>query len=614
MSEIVDLLPRTRVFYAAIGGVFLLFTVRLVQLQIIYQDEYGKKSEENSVRPITHEPLRGYIFDRSGKLLVDNRPSYTVTITPAEFDSKTVNELAEILRVDSTVILERIRKGKEYNRFAPTKIKRDIDFPTLSFLEENRDRFRGVNYEIESKRYYPAKAKAPHLFGYTNEISEKQLIEMGEQYRQGDIIGAAGIEAAYEQSLRGEKGIEFITVNAKGKILGAYNNGKSDIPSHEGSNLSLTLDAALQAFAESLLTNKHGAIVALDPTNGGILALTSKPDFDPMLFSGVTPPEVWAALNENPGKPLFNRATLTQYPPGSALKMVLAAAALQERVIPTDYRVQCSGGFRFGNKIFKDLHAHGSTNIREAIQKSCNVFFYTLMLKTGLSRWERYGREFGFGSLTGIDIFEENPGLLPSEEYYNRVYGKGKWTQGYLVSLGIGQGEVGVSPLQMACYAMVLANKGKYYQPHVVGGVRNKFNGEVEHRQFPMRGLDIENDVWDIIREGMYRCVNAAGGTGGAARVPGIAVAGKTGTAENPHGDDHAWFVGFAPFDNPKIAICVMIENAGFGGAAAAPLAGLCVEKYLYGELIRYKTQQALVVKGTVQSSLHRYDGNTTQR
>lgn len=586
---------RKQIFSIAIAVIFILFTVRLIQLQIVYRDTYGKKSEENSIRAIPHDAVRGYMFDRKGKLVVDNRPSYTVTVTPAEFDPKTVDELASILHLDREFILERVKKGREYNRFAPTKIKRDVNFATLSYIEENRNRLPGLEFEVESKRYYPTKAKAPHLFGYTKEISERQLAEMGQPYRQGDIIGSAGIEATYEHYLRGEKGVEFITVNAKGQLLGPYNNGQNDIPSREGDDLLLTLDSDLQAFAESILTGKHGAIVALDPRSGGILALVSKPDFDPMLFSGVTTPKVWNELNNDPGKPLFNRATLTRYPPGSTFKMVLAAAALQEGIITTNFRVECTGAYRFGNKIHKDLHIHRSTDIYEAIQKSCNVFFYTVMMKTGLDFWERYAREFGFGSLTGIDVPEENPGLIPSQHYYDRVYGKGQWTQGYLVNLGIGQGEVGVSPVQMAAYAMVLANKGQYFQPHAVEATRNKITRQVTPMGHRMHNLNITPSVWNILREGMYRCVNVEGGTGRAARVPGVAVAGKTGTAENPHGEDHAWFIGFAPYDDPTIAICVLVENAGFGGAIAAPMAGLCIEQYLYGEIIRYKRAAPVV-------------------
>ncbi|MGA2622975.1 MAG: penicillin-binding protein 2 [Bacteroidota bacterium] len=598
MAEQFEVPIRQKIFIAGIAVMFALFLGRLVQLQILYQNVYGKKSEENSIRPIAQEPIRGYIFDRNGKLIVDNRPSYSLTITPAEFHPKTIDYLASLLNLDPQFILDRVKTGQRYNRFAPVRIKRDIDFATLSAVEENKDHLPGIDYQIETKRFYPTKARASHVLGYTKEISEHQLEEMAQEYRLGDDIGATGLEAAYERALRGRRGFEFVTVNAKGQIVRAYNEGKNDIPVKEGDDLSLALDIDLQAYAESLLEGKHGAIVAIDPEDGGVLALASKPDFDLSLLSGFTPTPVWNELNTDEDKPLFNRATLTRYPPGSTFKMVLATAALQESIITTSWRVSCAGGFRFGNKIFKDLHVHGSTNVVEALQRSCNVFFYQLMLKTGLERWNFYGRQFGFGSPTGIDILEEDPGLLPSEEYFDRVYGKGRWTQGFLVSLGIGQGEVGVSPLQMACYAMAIGNRGKFHTPHVVRSIYEKETGRILVTPIQTRTLNVSSEVWDIIRDGLYRCVNVPGGTGLAARVQGVIVAGKTGTAENPHGKDHAWFIGYAPADHPKIAICVLLENAGFGGAVSAPIAGLCIEKYLYGNLIRYnKTQQTIAMK-----------------
>ena len=589
---------RQKIFLLGIGIMFALFLGRLVQLQILYHDVYGKKSEENSIRPIAQDPIRGYVFDRHGKLVVDNRPSYSVTITPSEFHARTVGYLSQLLQLDPQFILDRVKKGQRYNRFAPVKVKRDIDFATLSALEENRDHFPGVDYEIETKRFYPTMARTTHLLGYTKEISEHQLEEMSQEYRLGDDIGATGLEAAYERYLRGRRGYEFVTVNAKGQVVRAYNEGKSDVPVKEGDDLYLTLDSDLQAFAESLLNGKHGAIVAVDPEDGGVLAIASKPDYDLSIFSGFTPSSVWAQLTTDEDRPLFNRATMTRYPPGSTFKMVLATAALQEGVINTNWRVNCTGAFRFGNKVFKDLHVHGSTNVVEAIQRSCNVFFFQLMLKTGLDRWNQYGREFGFGSPTGIDILEEDSGLMPSEEYFDRVYGKGRWTQGFLVSLAIGQGEVGVSPLQMACYAMALGSKGVVHRPHVVRGVMEKETGKMVDIPIQTRTLAVSSEVWDIVREGLYRCVNVPGGTGMAAKVAGVVVAGKTGTAENPHGKGHAWFIGYAPADHPRIAICVLVENAGFGGAVSAPIAGLCIEKYLYGNLIRNnKTQQTIAMR-----------------
>ncbi len=603
MEEYSASYSRTKVLFTGVAVIFFIFLFRLLQLQFLYQDVYGKKSEENSVRPIAVDPIRGYIYDRTGTVVVDNRPSYTVTITPAEFHENIIDYVASILQLSPDFIRERIKKGKLINRFAPIKIKRDIDFKTLSVIEENRDKLPGIDYQVESKRYYPTAAKAPHLFGYTKEVSDAQLAAMPEEYHMGDIIGATGLEAAYERHLRGQKGYEFITVNAKGQMIGAYNDGTSDVPSREGDDLFLAIDGQLQAFAESLMADKRGAVVAIDPNDGGVLALVSKPDYDLTQFSGVTPPDVWNALNTDESKPLFNRATLTRYPPGSTFKMVLAAAALQEGVISTSWRVNCNGGFRFGSRVFKDLHVHGSTNVVEAIQRSCNVFFYQVMLKTGFEQWTRYGQEFGFGSPTKIDIYEENPGLLPSEEYFDRVYGKGKWTQGYLVSLAIGQGEVGVSPLQMACYAGVLGNGGEYHKPHVVRGIRDKNTGKVIEIPVETRRLNISSRVMDIIREGMYRCVNEQEGTGLAAKVRGIGVSGKTGTAENPHGKDHAWFIGYAPADHPTIAICVLVENAGFGGAVAAPIAGLCIEKYIYRSIVRNTSTPTMVLNDIHRSA-----------
>ena len=602
MAEFSETFTRKNVFFILIGIIFTVYFLRLVQLQLLYSDVYGKKSEENSIRQIARDPIRGLLFDRKGQLIVDNRPSYSVTITPAEFGKKSIEFLSNILQLDSSYIKEKIDKGIKYNRFAPIKIRRDIDFKTLSLIEENKDKLPGIDYQVESKRFYPTTAKGTHLFGYTKEISDQQLVEMGTEYRPGDNIGATGLEAAYERYLRGQKGFELLTVNALGQMLGNYNEGKNDISVREGSDLYLAIDANLQALAESLLADRRGAIVALDPNDGGVLALVSKPDYDLTLFGSVTPWNVWKGLNTDENKPLFNRATLTRYPPGSTFKMVLAAAALEEGIINTDWRVNCTGAFHYGNKIFHDLHTHGSTNVVEAIQRSCNVFFYQLMLKTGFERWTRYGREFGFGSSTGLDILEENPGLLPSDEYFDRVYGKGKWTQGYLVSLGIGQGEVGVSPIQMANYAATLGNRGYYHTPHAVLRIKDKETGDVQIVPTETRKLDISSRVWDLLQEGMYRCVNEPSGTGLAAKVKGISVCGKTGTAQRPHGEkDHAWFVGFAPRENPKIAICVLVENAGFGGAFAAPIAGLCIEQYLYGSLIRNNPKAIINASDTNQ-------------
>ncbi|MEX0602243.1 MAG: penicillin-binding protein 2 [Bacteroidota bacterium] len=584
---------RRRVLKAIVLAVVGLLFLRLYQLQLLYHGELGKRSEENSIRSIVREPIRGYMFDRNGTLVVDVGPSFTVTITPSEFDPATIPILSTFLQMDPAAIDERIARGRAYSRFSPTKIRRDIDFPTLSSIEEQVYLLPGIGYQIESKRMYPTTARTSHLLGYCREITDQQLARVGDYYRQGDLIGSAGLEASYENLLRGQKGFEFLAVNARGQILGSFEGGQNDIEAREGFDLVLSVDIGLQAYAESLMTDHRGALVAMDPRDGGILALVSKPDFDPDIFSGVTPPDLWHRLNSDTAKPLFNRATMTRYPPGSTYKMVLAIAALEEGVIDENTRIICHGAYRFGNRTFKDLRVHGSTNVVEAIQKSCNVFFYQLIHKVGFEKWAEYGRRLGFGEPTGIDIGEETRGLVPTPEYYDRVYGKGKWTAGNLVSLAIGQGELGVSPLQMARYAATLANGGILHQPHAVNLIRNKQLNTLTEVERRAASTGISARTIELVREGMMRSVEYPGGTGAAARVFDVAAAGKTGTAENPHGEDHAWFVGFAPYENPTIAVAVMLENAGFGGAKAAPVGGLVMEKYIHGEIKRYKRRPA---------------------
>jgi penicillin-binding protein 2 len=573
---------RKRMLTIIIIVVFAFLFLRLYQLQLLYHAEFGKKSDENSVRTIVKEPVRGYIFDRNGNLVVDVGPAYSITVIPASFDTNSLSLLSSLLQMDPSVVQERVNRGRVYSRFSPVRVKRDVDFKTLAAVEENIYKLPGIAYEIESKRSYPLQLRAPHLLGYCKEITDAQLAKVGNAYQQGDIIGSSGLEASYETFLRGEKGFEFLSVNSKGQLLGPLEGGHRDIPSKEGFDLNLSIDCGLQMLAESLMTNYRGALVAIDPNDGGVLAMVSKPDFDPSVFSGVTSLEVWNKLNNDPEKSLFNRATMTRYPPGSTFKMVVAAAALEEGIIDEHYRITCGGAFRFGNKVFKDMHVHGSVNVVEAIQRSCDVFFYQLVLKIGLDKLHEYSNRFGFGQLTNFDIGEETSGLIPSAEYYNRVYGKGKWTQGYIVSLGIGQGEVGVSPLQMARYAAALANGGTLLQPHAVYSIRNKRTNNMDLIDHKETSVGLDSSVMNLIREGMRRVVEAPGGTGGAARIRGIMSGGKTGTAQNPHGKDHAWYIGFAPFDHPKIAIAVLLENAGMGGAIAAPIAGKVMQRYIF--------------------------------
>ncbi|MDD8019370.1 MAG: penicillin-binding transpeptidase domain-containing protein, partial [Bacteroidota bacterium] len=379
---------------------FLILLGRLFQLQYISAELYGKEAEENSIRNVPKAPIRGYMYDRKGNLLVDNRPSYTVMLTPIDFNKKNIPLLSVILDMTNEEILAKIKLAQKYNSFIPTRLKRDISFAELSKLEEFKDKLFGVEIQMEAKRHYE-NVHGSHMFGYAKEISDVQMEKNTDDYYQpGDLIGSSGLEAKYENSLRGEKGWEFISQNAKGQIIGTFDNGKHDILPKDGYDLHLAIDGDVQALAESLLANQRGAVVAIDPRNGGIIALASKPDYDLSTFSGITSPEAWHALNDNPDKPLFNRATLTRYPPGSTFKMLLALTALDKGIIDENWRITCPGYFRFGNKIFHCEHVHGSVNVVDAIHHSCNVFFYQLMLKVGLDDWSEMGKQFGFGQTT----------------------------------------------------------------------------------------------------------------------------------------------------------------------------------------------------------------------
>ena len=561
----------------------ILLITRLVQLQVLEQREYGKESQKNSIKKIIETPARGLILDRNGKIMVDNKPSYTLTITPYSFDKNLLDEISALAEEDSENIKELLSRAKGTNRFNPVKIKRDIPFKVVSFIEENRDRLKGVSYQVESLRSYPMKFRGAHLFGYDAEITEKQLAEQTDgYYKQGDLVGSTALERFYEKSLRGEKGSKLLLVDVNGKEVGFYNDGRSDIAPKNGSDLHLSIDAELQEYAEKLMGSKRGAVIAVDPRNGEVLCMLSKPDFDLSIFAGSPNMKEINRIFNDETKPLFNRAIQSRYPPGSTWKMMMSIAGLASGKITTTSTIACGGSFQYGNRTFEDHGAYGSINVTRALEVSANVFFYKLSLMIGLDNYNYYSKLFGFGSKTGIDLPGETSGLLPSVDYYNRVFGEGKWSQGLLVSLGIGQGELGVSPVQLVSYVAAMSMKGLYSQPHLVRQIVNPVTNEVQDIQVNQHRIEFEEKFYDAIRKGMYLVVN---GTGTAKNIKNsdFAIAGKTGTAQNPNGNNHSWFVGFAPYDDPKIAVCVLGENAGWGAQFAAPLAAAIMVRYLSG-------------------------------
>lgn len=577
-----ELKQRKLIYSISLIFFFLFLFYGFFKIQIQNPEKYVQISMENSVRQLVLYPSRGTIHDSYGRILVDNRPSFLLSIIPREFPKSKIHEIAEIIGEDNDYIIKKLH-GR--NSFRPVIIKRDIDYKTLAMLEERKLDFPGVIIEPESKRYYPENVFSPHIFGYVGEVTKSEALQHS-SIEPGDLVGKSGLEYFYDINLRGVKGLHFVGVDAEGRELGIVSEDRNIIPS-PGMDLTLTLDYELQQFAESLMVDKRGSIVALDTRNGGLLTFVSKPDFDPRLLSGKISPEIWASLLNDPAQPLFSRIIQGAYPPGSTYKIVAAIAALEEEIITPKWTAFCPGHFKLGRKTIHcwNEKGHGRLDLLGAIKNSCNVYFYQLGLKIGLDIWSKYSKLLYFGDRTGIDLPNENKGLVPTLEYYNQKYGKKGWTKGILANLAIGQGELLTTPLQMAQLAMIMATSGVLHTPHLLDYMQDKQTGERIY--FPVQTKytkGVSKKVYDILRIGMRQVVD--GGTGWRGGVYGIDVAGKTGTAQNPHGESHAWFIGFAPFENPVIALSILVENGGGGGAVAAPLANYILEKYFYKQIL----------------------------
>ncbi len=571
-------LNRKAILFGVLFSVSVIFLIRLFQIQIINQKTYDEISSGNSVKAIEQIPFRGVFYDRNLNLLVDNIPAYTLQITPADYDTSLNKILDAVLDFKEGTIANILLRNRIYSKYVPIRIKRGIDFKVVSWLEENSNYLPGVDYIVEMQRGYPFGVMGSHVFGYSKEISPKQYQLEKDYYRPGDYVGHNGIEKAYEVDLRGQKGFKYVLVDSKRKEIGRYKDGLVDRESIKGKDLVLSIDGYAQRTAEEEMKGKKGAIVAIEPATGEILALVSSPEYDLNQFSYVTTKEFLDQINNDPNNPLFNRATMSLKPPGSTFKILAALAALDMGVINENTVYHCGGGFTFG-RFFKCHDSHGSLNVVHAIEKSCNTFFYNLIYKIGLNNLKRYALEYGFSKKTGIDIGEEAAGLITDESYYEKIYGK-NWPRSIMASLGIGQGEISVTPLQLAYYTAITANNGVSYKPHVVKGYLDNKTGGIKNLEFPITKTSVKKEVFKFVKEGMFLVVNG-NGTATHIRSNEFKIAGKTGTAQNPHGKDHALFIGFAPFENPKIAIAVVVENAGFGGTHAAPIAKKVIESYL---------------------------------
>ena len=569
--------------------------VKLFSIQIL-NDEYKRDALNNSMVYRTIYPTRGIIHDRNGEILVGNKVAYDLMVTPREVEEFDTLALSRVLDVSPEFIKE---KMAEYRKF-----RRKIGWQTVVMIkqipQESYMRFAEVAYKFpgfrgqaRSIREYPFNAGG-NLLGYVSEVDANFMKRHPDEYKAGDYAGKTGIEAAREKELRGEKGYNIWLRDSRNKIMSRYEDGAEDKEAIPGNNVTTTIDAHLQHYGQMLMNNKVGSLIAIEPATGEILTMVSSPGIDVDMLADIG--KHYGEISSNPYKPMFNRTVQAPYPPGSVFKLVNALIGLQEEVVYPGTQYTCRQGYHFGrNKL--GCHDHKPTiNLEESIMMSCNAYYCYILrdllenpkyesFDESMDKWNEYVKSFGFGRKLGSDFPAELGGFVPDSKYYNKVYGKGGWKATTVISLSIGQGELGCTPLHLANLCATIANRGYYKIPHIVKDSEHvEIDPKYKEKQYTM----VDTTHFPKVIKGMYKAVNSgygSGGTASVAAVEGLDICGKTGTAQNPHGHDHSIFICFAPMDNPQIAVAAYVENGGFGATWAAPIASLLVEKYLNGEI-----------------------------
>ncbi len=568
---------------AVIGLALMVLVGGLFKLQVLDHRELEEQSKNNRIRVVPIPPRRGNVYDRDGRVVIDNRPSYTVSVVPAEeVKGVTLANLAGVIDLDTLQIRKRIRKNL-VSRYQPASVKRDIPFEVVAILEEQSERFPGVTYQMERVRQYVDSLGIESFTGYVGEVSEDELSGEARDYRPGSMIGKKGLERQYDADLRGREGTAYIEVTASGQILGAY-EGREELASVPGADLTLSIDLDLQRVGIEALDTSAAAIVAMDPRNGEILAMISHPGYDPNIFSSVIPESTWTRITTDPHHPLLNRPLSGLYPPGSTTKLITVGAGMMEGAISENTTLgSCTGGYLFGNRVFHcwDLGGHGRLTAAHALEQSCDIYMYQLGLKLGIDKLSEYYHKSGFGMVTGVDLPGEARGNNPSTAYYDQHFGKNKWTLGLVLNNSIGQGEILVTPLQLAQYYCGHANGGVIYRPHLVKSISHPDGRRESTSPEEVLKLPYNSRVMELLDEGIRLVVEGEHGTARRLRNDHYSIGGKTGTAQNPHGDEHALFVGVAPLEEPEIVVCAILENAGHGSEAAAPVVGKVIKAYM---------------------------------
>ncbi len=586
---------RYSVFIIAIIIVFSIFIVKIGSLQL-GDNSYEEKAVNNALNKITLYPARSVIFDRNGKIIVKNYAIYDLYIFPKDFDQINTPFMCSVLEIDTakfntlfTDAILRSKKRQKNNAFNKSALfYSNLTIKQYTVIRENLFRLKGLFIEPRSDRSYEIVGGA-HALGYLGEASES-LLKTDAYYQPGDLVGITGIEKYYELWMRGVKGIKTVWQDRTYKERGLVKDDSFNFPAQSGPNVISTLDIELQKFAELLLSGKRGSVVAIEPNSGEVLAFVNKPDFNPNDLIGQNRGKSFRSMLIDPKKPLYNRAVKGVYPPGSTIKTVLALIGLQEGVIEPSSTYGCSGGYRMGS-IVVGCHPHGGPlDVVGSIRISCNSYYCNLFrniidnpkyndVKIGYAQLEKHWRSFGLGSPTGIDLLGESGGNIPTVGQLNRRHGD-RWRSSMIVSLGIGQGEILLTPLQLANIAGILANRGYYISPHLVKNIEGVKDADWIRKYRTKHYTTIDKVHFETVVQGMSE-VFKPGGTAWGTGITDIEICGKTGTAQNTHGKDHSLFIAFAPKDNPKIAIAVIIENGGFGATYAAPIANLLIERYL---------------------------------
>lgn len=573
----------------------LILIGKLFSIQIV-EDKYKLAAENNSLVYNTIYPTRGIIHDRYGKILVGNKMSYDLMVTPREVKEFDTLEFCRTLGVTPEFVKSKMDEYKMYRSkigWRTVVMIKQLPQETYMRFAEVEYKFPGFRGQARTIRDYPYNAGG-NLLGYVSEVDADFIKRHEGEYQAGDYAGKTGIEAAREKELRGEKGYNIMMRDYRNKIMSNFSSGELDVEATPGKDITTTIDAELQHYGQMLMKNKVGSLIAIEPATGEILAMVSSPGIDVEQLADIG--KYYGEISNDPYKPMFNRTVQASYPPGSIFKLVNGLIGLQEGVFTPNTHYPCNMGYKFGkNKL--GCHAHKSPiDFEESIMMSCNAYYcYVLreLLENGkngnvaesLDKWNEYVQSFGFGKKLGSDFPSELGGYIPDSKLYNKFYGKGRWKATTVISLSIGQGEIGCTPLHMANLCAIMANRGWYYTPHIIKDSEHvKIDDRFRQKNYTM----VDTVHFHRVVNGMYRAVNSgfgSGGTASIAAVPGLEICGKTGTAQNPHGDDHSVFICFAPRDNPKIAVAAFVENGGFGATWAAPIASLLTEKYLNGEI-----------------------------